>query len=49
MPKRMVIQRDLPERIYSIEKEPLMGTDGSMALSDEQYNQTKSLIHAIFC
>lgn len=49
MPKRMAIQRDLSERIYSIEKEPLMGKDGSMALSDEQYNQTKYLIHAIFC
>ncbi len=48
VPDRMAVQRSLSERIYSVKKRPLVGSDGSMALSDDQYDQTKSLIRAIF-
>ena len=44
VPKRIAEQAELPERIYSIDDPPFIREDGSLTLSDAQYDKAKRII-----
>jgi len=48
LPERIAKQAKQSERIYSVDDPPDSNKDGSMVLSDIQYNRTKEIIRAIF-
>lgn len=48
IPERIAKQAKLKERIYSIDNEPHVKEDGSIALSDSQYEKAKEVIREIF-
>jgi threonine synthase len=48
IPKNIVRQSALKERIYRIDESPEFNKDGSMTVSDAQYDKTKEMVRAIF-
>ena len=48
VPEKIAKQTMLPERIYSIDEVPFTRKDGSLALSDAQYEKAKGIIRDIF-
>ncbi len=48
VPERIARQTMLPERIYSIDEVPFKRDDGSLVLSDDQYEKAKKIIRGIF-
>jgi threonine synthase len=48
VPERIAEQTVLPERIYSIDEAPFIRKDGSLVLSDYQYEKAKEIIRHIF-
>lgn len=48
MPERMAVQALQEERVYSIPEPPFRKNDGSLVLSDAQYEQAKGIIRGIF-
>jgi len=48
VPERIAKQATLKERIYRVETPPLYREDGSMALSDPQYQEAKKVLREIF-
>ncbi len=49
VPGRMAAQARLEERIYGVTEPPFRKGDGSLVLSDAQYEQAKEIIRGIFC
>ena len=48
VPERIAKQTTLPERIYSIDEAPFKKEDGSLVLSDGQYERAKEIVQDIF-
>jgi threonine synthase len=48
IPENIRRQSALQERIYSIDEAPDFNKDGSMALSDAQYEQAKEIVRTVF-
>jgi threonine synthase len=48
IPENIRRQSALQERIYSIDEDPDFNKDGSMALSDAQYEQAKEIVRTVF-
>jgi threonine synthase len=48
IPENIRRQSALQERIYSIDEDPDFNKDGSMALSDAQYDQAQEIVRTIF-
>ena len=48
VPERIAKQTTLPERIYSINEPPFIRKDGSLVLSDGQYEKAKEIMRDIF-
>ena len=48
IPERIAKQAKLKERIYSINDTPNVRDDGSIVLSDSQYQKAKEAIRTIF-
>ncbi len=48
VPERIFLQTKLTERIYGIEDPPFARKDGSLVLSDEQYEKAQEIIREIF-
>lgn len=48
VPERIAKQAKQPERIYSVDDPPDSNKDGSMVLSDAQYEKAKMIIRTIF-
>ena len=48
VPDKIVKQSGLKERIYRIDEPPIVKDDGSMTLSDEQYDQAKTILRELF-
>jgi len=48
VPERIAKQAKLKERVYSIDDEPDRNKEGSMVLSDAQYEKAKKIINGIF-
>ena len=48
VPERIAKQTVLAERIYSIDEAPFTRKDGSLVLSDGQYEKAKEILRGIF-